>query len=249
MSIPGDRLIQAYREHFPKLEAAFNGIDTTGRDISSPLLVDLDAHRYFSAAIKLMIIGQQTNGWADSISIINRIEAIPLLLENYRDFHLGKYYTKTPFWAASHHLAKFVHDVPPDGGFHDDFIWSNLAKVDEKQKCPKQDILDVLMSAFPIVPVEISIAQPDVVVFFTGPDYDDLIETTFPETRFHAVGKYRVRELAVLENDRIPSLSFRTYHPRFLRMQKRGDLVAEILRTIRAEHGLSTITDEDLIFL
>ena len=68
---------------------------------------------------------------------------------------------------------------------------------------------------------EIGILDPNTVVFFTGPDYDDALRNEFKGAELIAVEDHPVRELAWVVHERLTSRSIRTYHPEyFLRYNK-----------------------------
>ena len=57
--------------------------------LSSPILIKAPIS-YFSQNVKLMIIGQQTQGWCNG--------NIDDLLTCYNDFNFGESYYSSPFW-------------------------------------------------------------------------------------------------------------------------------------------------------
>lgn len=75
---------------------------------------------------------------------------------------------------------------------------------------------------------ELSILEPDVCVFATGPDYDRVIERYYPGVTFEDCG-FDSRTLAMVKHERLPVRSFRTYHPKALRLQKKWGVVFEQL--------------------
>jgi hypothetical protein len=114
------------------------------------------------------------------------------------------------------------------------FLWANLVKIDEDCKQPGKDVEDFMATAFNVLPTEISLAAPDVVVFLTGPYYDSRLALTFHGCEFKAVKGRDKRTLSLLKHPDLPSRSYRTYHPGYLRRSKKWDIIAEIAQLATA---------------
>lgn len=181
-------------------------------DIGGPLLIAVpDA--YCNSKVKLMVVGQQTYGWGDPE------DGIDGLLAEYRRFDLGKAYVRSPFWQAAHEVYECLNPAGPARGF----LWSNLVKVDVAKKRPRHEI-EELISAASLLQYEISITQPDVVVFFTGPWYDERLRATFRGVEYERVNDFVGR----LSHDELPGQTFRSYHPNYLRLSGNWSVVEEI---------------------
>ena len=181
-------------------------------DLGGPLLIDVpDAYR--DATVKLMVVGQQTNGWG------HPNDKIGGLLAEYRRFDLGKAYVNSPFWQAAHAVyASLNPDGPPRG-----FLWSNLVKVDIAQKRPSPAIEELISSA-DLLQHELAITQPDIVVFFTGPGYDERLRATFQGVEYERVDDFVNR----LSHDALPEQTFRSYHPGYLRRSGNWSVIEEL---------------------
>ena len=184
-------------------------------DLGGPLLIDVpDAYR--NATVKLMVVGQQTNGWG------HPEDGIESLLALYSGFDLGKTYVRSPFWQAAHAIYESLNPAGPPRGF----LWSNLIKVDVAQERPPRAIEELIASTG-LLQHELSITQPNVVVFFTGPRYDDRLRATFPGVEYERVNDFVDR----LSHDELPGQTFRSYHPNYL--QRSGNwTVIEELKTL-----------------
>ena len=92
----------------------------------------------------------------------------------------------------------------------------------------------MIQEAFNVLPAEIEIAKPDVVIFFTGHDYDETIEALFGRITKATIPEYSEKVLARIQdsNGRLPTHSYRTYHPGYFIYGKMG-LLAGIIDTIR----------------
>jgi len=204
------RLRAVYEEAFPRLHELTN----PRPDASGPLLIEVPGE-YERARVKLLCVGQQTNGWPETS------HGIDGLLKVYREFDLGRNYTSSPFWVACHRLSRALN---PDGpGFS--FTWSNLIKIDQDQGRPSPEVEESVCS-LRLLEKEISILEPQVVVFFTGPRYDDRLRATFPGIKLDVGSRW----FSALRHSALPTASFRTYHPGYLWRARQSGQILEIGR-------------------
>jgi hypothetical protein len=211
---PQAQLEILYRSHWQPLLDALLPI-AKDRQLSSPLLLDLNAHAYFAATVRLFLVGQQTNGWGAVLGHGGE-DPIADLLNDYRNFNLGERHKRSPFIAACHELYRLLNPSGPQLGF----VWSNLVRIDENGHQPGGDVEDAACSAFPLLPNEIALAQPDVVVFLSGPYYDKRIRQAFPGCGFEPLSTYGERLLARVVHPALPKHAYRTYHPGYLKRRR-----------------------------
>jgi hypothetical protein len=83
---------------------------------------------------------------------------------------------------------------------------------------PTECIREQERTLFRVIPDEMSILKPNVVLFLSGPHYDDVIHENFGEVGYAPLPPYKERQLAKFSIPEIPSieLAFRTYHPCYL---------------------------------
>jgi hypothetical protein len=88
--------------------------------------------------------------------------------------------------------------------------------------CPSPATLKWQEDWFGIISKEVAILNPNVVIFFTGSDYDKFILQAFPDAKFGCLpGSERSeKELAALSHNGLPKIAIRTYHPDFLSRKK-----------------------------
>ncbi|MDR7318010.1 hypothetical protein [Brevibacillus nitrificans] len=79
--------------------------------------------------------------------------------------------------------------VPGHGD--DAFMNTNLVKFDFNEGKLPREIEEILCTEFAVLPMEIEILNPDLIIFFTGPDYDERLLSTF--------NCYRVYQGVILE--------------------------------------------------
>jgi hypothetical protein len=202
-----EALLDTYRKYWPGLLEMLSRPHIRDSRVSCPLLLHVP-EAYPASRCKLLVIGQQTRGWAQPGD--NTIET---LQGKYDRFHLGEHLLRTPFWQACHKLAGALNGDE----LRYDFLWSNLIRVDQDRRRPDPLVEDEIGRVFPVLPREIEITQPDVVVFFTGPLYDARLLNTFPGLEIFKAAGYKIQALARLRHPGLPYQSYRTYDPAYLR--------------------------------
>ncbi len=184
---------------------------------------------YLRCKNKLLVVGQQTNGWDCSSLISCCSDIVVSLMKEYEEFNLGEKYVSSPFWQAS---IEFNQIINPDDKNKRAFLWSNLIKIDQDEHRPEPQ-LEEAVTSLNLLQSEIRIAKPNVVVCFTGPYYDERLRSSFPKIEFVPVNpNIATRQLAKLVHQRLPELSFRTYHPKYLKLSHKWCLLKSIGRQI-----------------
>ena len=197
--------------------------------LSSPLLIE-PSEAYFRQARKLMVIGQETNYWRTEYAPDRCAEvAVNNLLDTYWLFNHGEHYRST-FWQAVRELEGAIGVEPAA------ICWANLNRMDVDGRRPPPAVEAKIAERFPVLPDEIATLAPDVVVFFSGPNYDDLLARVFPNPSFESDGA-PVREFSRVKHPNLPKNTFRTYHPSYLR--RRGKTAVIIDRIKAALNGES----------
>lgn len=212
-----DELRSYYRSEWKQLASVRDRHEA----LSQPLL--LKALPGFSeATVKLLVVGQQTHGWGTG----SDTEGHPLdkLMQNYENFALGRSRMNTPFWQAAHQVHEAVNPSAPRTGF----MWSNLVKVDQNKDRPSREV-EEKVSSLNLLPAEVRIVDPDAVVFFTGPDYVSRLRDTFEGAQREEVSEH----LFQIDHELLPSRSFQTYHPKYLRLKGNWSIVDQVANRIR----------------
>lgn len=83
---------------------------------------------------------------------------------------------------------------------------------------PKPELEDLVCRVFNMLPKEVEIAEPEVIIFFTGPKYDERLKSCFGSAELLPVEGWDLRTLArVVDQDNLlPTHSYRMYHPGYL---------------------------------
>ena len=72
-------------------------------------------------------------------------------------------------------------------------------------------------------------------IFFTGPDYDEMLREEFPEVSYQAFDGFTIRQVACLVHKELPALSIRTYHPSALRRLRLWPILDKISARVASE--------------
>ena len=76
------------------------------------------------------------------------------------------------------------------------------------------------------------IIKPKIVLFLTGPNYDNYIRNQLEGVKFKTVENYNERQFARVEHKSLPENSFRIYRPEYL---NRVHLKSEYLERLKKE--------------
>jgi hypothetical protein len=214
-----DELLKVYQNRqadFINIMAQFPGkLNGHGPLLISPKEI------YTTQQNPLLIVGQSTNEWDSNV------EDIPKQMEVYEDFNLGKDQGNDPFWSVVRKVEKAL------GNEYYSCAWTNINKFDIGGENPSGEYATAIATLDDILVPEIKILKPKICIFLTGPDFDGRIKKIFPEIEFTEVEGYPIRQLSRLKHPDFPVLSFRTYHPGYLRRGKLEDGFIEFVKGIK----------------
>jgi hypothetical protein len=184
---------------------------------------------YVKATPRIVLIGQQQDGWSYSYREFMINWTIERAVAEYRDFNFGERYNASPFWQFYNRLRRGVYGDESERGV---IAWVNLVKfvtVERDSVIGTRFEDRALTLQDGIFAKEINILRPDVCIFATGPSYNRIIQRYFPGALFEDSG-LGTRVLAIVKHELLPKRSFRTYHPKALRLKKHWEAVLEQLR-------------------
>lgn len=193
-------LYSKFQNDFNRLESEFKDLAIYGPFLMSPKKEYLDAKR------KLLIVGQETNGWGKSTNIGTQMDA-------YENFELGRNYN-SPFWSITRKIENTI------GIEKCSCAWTNINKYDENQGKPKGKFLSEIQHVNSMLTSEMEILKPDVCIFFVGPSYHHKIKEMFNGVKFESVEGWTRNALSKLVHTSLPSETYVTYHPKYLRIRK-----------------------------
>jgi hypothetical protein len=207
-----ERLRQLYEESLLALRERFSCQDFLKEMPTNPLLLCVD-ERYTQASSKVMYCGKETNDWEGDFP-----KSTDDLIATFRGFYLSGecFRYDGQFWNGIARFERRLQDRFP--GRSIGFVWNNIIKLGKSgaKGLPSARILALQSQWFSVVAQETAILDPHIVVFFTGPDYDQFILKAFPDARFTAHPTRGLRAVGRIAATGLPDSSFRTYHPNYL---------------------------------
>lgn len=205
----------------------------TNKELSLVLHSSCVPHSYECKEMhqKILVVGQETNGWEFNESVKDSMLFTLYFL--YSAQHNGKLSFTFPF-----EFCKSVNNYNYDENYRKTyFAWVSLRKFayNEKHAYPLgREIQNIVDNEFNILEEEIRIIKPDIVLFLTGPNYDDYIKTQLGGVKFYELENsgYKKRRFARVEHEVLPEKSFRIYRPEYL---NRVHLKNEYLERLKKE--------------
>jgi hypothetical protein len=199
-----EQLTELYKNNIDNFKSVYNKFPND--KLCGPFLTS-PGELYDKQPNKLLVVGQETNEWSDEIDDIEK------QMGCYEEFNVGINYRSSPFWNVTRKLEKALGNEPYS------CAWTNISKFDVNGKRPQGIHLEEIKRLDSTLVDEINILKPDICIFFTSISFDDRIFDTFPHVVFTAVDLWDMRQLSQLRHPSLPALTFRTYHPKYLRMK------------------------------
>ncbi|EHN68528.1 hypothetical protein [Aliivibrio fischeri] len=149
---------------------------------ASPLLIKVE-QAYIDSDIKVMILGQETDGW------YGQLNAGKATVENLMDGYFNYFYQvsghgenrgKRAFWNRKN--FRFFEEKLTEyfSGKSVSFIWNNISKIgNDGRGKPSPSIRKLEREYFNILAEEFAILKPDIVIFTTGSTRDSFIKHHF----------------------------------------------------------------------
>jgi len=210
---------------FQRMVAAIG--DEENADYEGPLLMHCWDDAYNSSDVKILFVGQETNGW-NGFDRPKDKDSIDRILHHYETFRLGEKYNST-FWQSINYINENVNS-----GKRLNFLWTNILKLGRSGiGRPSDHVSRSELKYLNILGDEIAIVKPDAVVFLSGPNYDPDLKDRIPDIVFENFEELPTRAFAKLKSSCLPLLSFRTYHPNYLRQAKKEAFLDYIINELR----------------
>ncbi|WP_288300374.1 hypothetical protein [uncultured Brachyspira sp.] len=190
-------------------------------------------YNYNKMKYKILIVGQENDGWGfQNEAILSMYDTLDFLdSKDYNDMR--------PFFSFPYNFCKSINnleDIKDSKKTY--FTWVNLREFsfnEEPKTSLGKEAQSIIDNEFNILEEEIKIINPDIVLFLTGPNYDNYIKNQLKGVEFKTVENYHIRQFARVEHKSLPKNSFRIYHPSYLR---RSGLESEYLEKLKKECGL-----------
>ncbi|MBK9732472.1 MAG: hypothetical protein IPO83_14550 [Chitinophagaceae bacterium] len=222
-----------YESKWNELSIAVKDINNDSlREIkpANPLLINIDnEEEYMNADLRIMIFGQETNDWHQKFNLDKKIT-----LDGYRSFFERQFGTNIypgQYWNGFRKFRKMILEDKPK--LQIGFLWNNIVKIGKlgSKGFPPDYIYEIERKHFSVVKEEIEITKPNVILFLTGPDYDEVIADNFGHLTYKRISPFTVRQLSKLEMNDV-QFAFRTYHPNYLWRNNISKYFSAIIKAI-----------------
>jgi hypothetical protein len=209
--------------------------------LSPPFFISTNSD-YEESHPKVVIVGPETWGWIlkgtystflDSVTLDTAIKKYDCYLKNHNGTVFFQYFRR-----IRRGIFGDNSDTKPGT-----ILWLNLFKFNHEPHTCRMTVSPHREAALAmqdnIFQREITLLKPNVVIFLTGPHYDEIIQRFYPAVKFEAIGDQPVTQLAQVVDDQLHALSFRTYHPGYMnrRKLKTDPLISTIIQKVRETFG------------
>lgn len=182
---------------------------------------------------RIMVFGQETNDWEGPFP---HPQGMGYMLRNYEEFFISGYcYTYGgQFWNGISRFVRAFKDRYSASYGSVGLLWNNVIKLGRagNKGAPNEDMLTDQDEWFDVVNYEVEILKPNIVVFFSGPNYDRFIERILGDASFERFSVRDERQLARVTSPYLPARTVRTYHPNYLWRNGFDQYLDEILGAI-----------------
>lgn len=186
-----------------------------------PLLIAVP-EEYTKADVRLMVFGQETNGYGTygDVECEHVVNDLLWEEEGYNWFFGEKrcYASSAPFFNTAKQLITSLQKK--NTGKQISYLWNEVIKMGLAGKTHPGTTsywYDTIIKPHlnGLILKEIDLLKPDFLVFFSGPDYDRYIGDIFGNPEKKPVNGFSEREMCEFV---IPNVkkTFRTYHPNYL---------------------------------
>lgn len=216
-----------YRSRLDGLRAFSASLDDDD-DYDGPFLMADPPPNFIQSRHRVLIIGQETNGWIGGFCGTNE-EDLSHNIDTYKQFNFGENY-QSPFFQYAHKIVADLTD-------NDLWMWSNVFKFGKAsgKGTPPEKINHLEIMHFNVLCEEIRILNPTCVVFMTGPDYDCFLEQRIPNVLLSPIGKFGLRQMARVSSKFLPEASYRIYHPGY--GNRDVEMYQETLDLVRTDYS------------
>ncbi len=138
-----------------------------GTDAAYPLLIKVN-DEYQKAKIKVMIVGQETDGWCGKLEE-GKKDTESVLNTYFNYFYKSKDKNRRPFWNRKN-FKYFQEQLTKKLSTNTiSFIWNNVSKIGKVTKGkPTKKIDELEKESFNIFEEELKILKPDIIIFTIG---------------------------------------------------------------------------------
>lgn len=220
-----------YERHREAIISVQKRCMANGGEFYGPYLIE-PHDSYIQAPYRVVFVGQETVHWWTSECDIEH------QLKCYRDFNLNGHAdgSRHPgaYWNLIRTLEKGIL-----GNTHA-CAALNLNRFSQNGRRPSWQNQQIMAEIDFLLLEELALLQPDLVIFFTGPNYDLRLETLL-KTPWASVPGFPVRQLACMNPALLGCPAYRTYHPTYLRRRRLEKTVISFFTRVRHPSALSAL--------
>lgn len=200
-------------------------------DAAYPYLT-VASDRFAAAYKKVILYGQETMSWGGEFYDHPEHGSLKNTMSLYDIFVNEREGYNSPYW-------NFINSLKRQAESNVGFIVSNIVRIGKKYEAGCDETINSLaMKYFDVARQEYEILNPDIMLFLTGPGYDDRIKATFGGFTLEPISEnYSTRAFAkiIFEDNTLPP-GYRCYHPGYIqRIGGTQEYINEILNLIK--HG------------
>ena len=185
---------------------------------TNPLMLMIDED-WEKADLKVMIFGQENNFWGGECGNGGAFGGkINEVIEIYNKFYLKDTMYSCPFWNEFRRIRSEISTNDKKVAV----LWNNIVKIGRLGPGFNLEIHQITKQYFNVIQDEIKILQPDLLIFFTGPKYNERIQEALGEFSNIEIDGFSARQMCNIEFKEFPGIkkSIRTYHPGYLYRNK-----------------------------
>lgn len=206
-----------------------------------PLLVQ-QPDDWADARHRVAFIGQETLGWTWSASqatqyryfswayedieslndFINYDRGVEALMDGYRIFDFSSHQPvnyRSPFWSYFRQVKRTIEEK----GESVSMLFSNIIRCAANSEdgftlwsISESDRRRYLQWQHGLLQTELAALQPTLILFVTGPYYDEYLRSELNDLTFAPLAVFQPRQLSKLSSTALTAPAYRTYHPGYL---------------------------------
>lgn len=203
-----DKLLQVYCDRISDFQHIQ---DICKNDTIAGAFLMCPNENYAEQPFPFLAVGQETCGWESFSDTITK-EDCEGMMSAYEDFNVGEKYYASPFWNVIRKIELILGDEPCS------CVWTNISKYDQNSGRPDGEHENIFSKVDNLLIDEIKIIKPKICLFFTSHNFDYRLENIYEQIEFVRVNGFDINILCQLKHPDLPTLTYRTYHPRYLRM-------------------------------
>jgi len=180
-------------------------LHSKGTKAAYPLLIKV-SDDYKNADIRVMIVGQETDGWGGLLE--ENDKSITELQTAYFEYlYKNKRKNRRPFWNRKNFKYYKEQIIKKFPNCKVSFIWSNVSKIGKTSRGePTKKIASLESNFFNVFEDELKILKPNIIIFSTGDRHIPLRHQTIKAVRNEPVSEVDLKSYPDI-------YAVRTYHP------------------------------------